>query len=112
MQSQPQLLEQMGVLAASHWGGNSVCPENQMLGGTGKSELGEGLNSSIWTRTAGHSACTWCLLLEGVTVSSPHLVSVCGGSECVFGSKLQAGIAGEWGGLRSGRGYEADKGLC
>ena len=54
-----------GVLAASHWDGNAVCSENQLLGGTSMSEEGEGLNTSIWTRTAGHRPCTWCLLLGG-----------------------------------------------
>lgn len=58
----------MGVLAVSHWGGNVLCPKNQRLGGTAMSEEGEGLNTSIWTRTAGHSPCTQCFLLEGATV--------------------------------------------
>ena len=43
---QCQLLEWVKVSAASYWGGNGVCPENQLTGGTGVSEASEGLNAS------------------------------------------------------------------
>lgn len=42
-----------------------MCPENQLLGGTGVSEASEGLSASSWSRTMGHSLYAWCRLLMG-----------------------------------------------
>lgn len=80
-----------------------MCPENQVLGGTSKSKASEGLSTSSWSRTAGHSLCAWLLAGAGKRhVSVCSLILVCTERMCVFASKLQAGLASK----------QAGKGLC
>lgn len=76
-------------LSPSHWGGNDVYTENQLLGGPGMVEASKWLSARGWHWTVGHSPCAWCRLL-GVTVCvfPKASESVCGG---VFTGKLQAG---------------------
>jgi len=41
-----------------------VCAPKMSRRGTGMSEAIEGLSAGSWSRTAGHSPCTWCQLLD------------------------------------------------
>ena len=74
-----QLVQQVGVFAASHWGRSGVCPENPLLGGTRVSEASEGLRIDNCSRTMGHS---W--LLQGC-LYLPQIWCACA---CVFAADL------------------------
>lgn len=76
-----QLLEWVGWVGSSIsslWGRNIVCPENQLLGETSRSEVSKGLGVSGWTMTAGHSQCAKYWLLGGKCLYLPQ-------TWCVYG---------------------------
>ena len=90
-----------------------MCSQNQLLGGTSVSEVSEGLRAGarvgLWVTALVPGAGCWGAGLS--TCISPN-PGVCGGV-CVYSlANFKLELAGKYGGLRFGLGYQAGKSLC